>query len=200
MLEPNTPRGRLTIRAPYVLFAAFLLGILVGLLLARFWLLAPEPLVLEIPTPAPLPATATPAPIKVYVSGAVATPGVYTLNPDSRLEDVVARAGGFTADADSGAINLAESLSDGQHVHVPAKGEQGKRRSSARTPTPAVTFPVDVNRADQKVLEAIPGVGPAMAKRIIAGRPYGRVNDLLRVKGIGNATLEKLRPYVTVGE
>ncbi len=175
-----------------------LVGLALGMLLGRFWLFAPAPLVMEVPTPLPPPPTPTPAPVVVYVSGAVQSPGVYTLPPGSRVADAVNAAGGFAEGAATAAINLALPLEDGAQVHIPAQGEAPR---PAVTPTPAgASFPVDVNTASQEMLEAIPGIGPTMARRIIEGRPYGTVDDLLRVRGIGPATLEKLRPYVTVGE
>ncbi|MEZ0348015.1 MAG: ComEA family DNA-binding protein [Thermus sp.] len=62
--------------------------------------------------------------------------------------------------------------------------------------SPPPPEPVSLNRASLEELESLPGVGPVLARRIVEGRPYGRVEDLLRVKGIGPATLERLRPYV----
>jgi competence protein ComEA len=62
--------------------------------------------------------------------------------------------------------------------------------------TPPPPEPVSLNQASLEALEALPGVGPVLARRILEGRPYERVEDLLKVKGIGPATLEKLRPYV----
>lgn len=62
--------------------------------------------------------------------------------------------------------------------------------------TPPLPEPLSLNTATLEELEALPGVGPVLARRILEGRPYGRVEDLLRVRGIGPATLERLRPYV----
>ena len=181
------------------------LGISIGVIAGRFWLFRPKPLALEVPTPPPPPPTETPSPIKVYVSGAVARPGVYTLPAAARVADAVAAAGGLTESADEARINLAQPLQDGAHVHVPARGEATPKegstaRGAAKGGTGEAQFPVNVNTASAEDLEAIPGIGPAMAARIIANRPYGAVDDLLRVKGIGPATLEKIRPYVIVGE
>ncbi len=148
--------------------------------------------------------TPTPASLRVYVSGAVATPGVYRLPPDSLVVDAIQQAGGARPDADLIAINLAHPLQDGEQIYVPRKGEAPTPAPITRlqpgagpstTPTPA---PIDINTASQEALESLPGIGPTMAQRIIQGRPYASVEDLLRVKGIGEARLEKLRPYITV--
>lgn len=153
--------------------------------------------------------TATTAPLRVYVSGAVVSAGVYRLPPDSLVEDAISEAGGHTTDADLLAINLAHPLSDGEQIIVPRQGEQPSTSSSSNV-TPASTSPkreqdksiplnsIDLNRATAEALETLPGIGPKTAQQIIDNRPYSRVEDILRVKGIGEKTLAKLRPYVKV--
>lgn len=176
----------------------------------------PQPILIvppaEVAAPASVAApdvTATPGLVRVYVSGAVVRPGVYRLAPDSLVQDAVNAAGGAASEADLVAINLAQSLADGEQIYVPKSGEvsppiPGAQRSSSVTsggdaPVEASSdAPIDLNLATQSQLEALPGVGPKTAAAIIAGRPYGSVDDLLRVKGIGEATLAKLRPYVKV--
>ncbi len=151
--------------------------------------------------------TATPAPLRVYVSGAVQAPGVYRLPPESLVVDAIEEAGGALDDADLVAINLAHPLRDGEQIYVPYEKEMPTPMPISQS-TPAQTSeqqhslstdsPIDLNTATQEALEMLPGIGPAMAQRIIEGRPYSSVDDLLRVKGIGEAKLAKIRPYVTV--
>ncbi|MGC8839608.1 MAG: helix-hairpin-helix domain-containing protein, partial [Anaerolineae bacterium] len=147
-------------------------------------------------------ATPTPGPLRVYVSGAVRAPDVYLLPPGSIVKDAIVSAGGPTEDADTDHINLARALSDGEHLYVPRRGEtppptEPPPAFPTRAPQGPVG-PVDLNTATSAQLEALPGIGPALAQRIVEHRPYRSVDDLLAVPGIGPATLEKLRPLVTV--
>ena len=138
-----------------------------------------------------------PSSIVVYVSGAVKTPGVYTLAPGSRVDDAVRAAGGLSERAESAGTNLAAQLSDGEHVHVAAAGESapsgalgpssgsesagGEKGSGAKSsgkgagkkPAPgqkAGAAKVNVNTAGAEELQTLPGVGPATAKAIVAWR------------------------------
>ena len=162
-------------------------------------------------TPASIIETPTPARLRVYVSGAVVSPGVYRLPPDSLVEDAIDMAGGATSDADLVAVNLAHPLVDGEQIYVPVQGEAApppvsssqpstQQKASTDSDSSAPGRLIDINTASAAELETLSGVGPKTAAAIIEGRPYATVDDLLRVKGIGPATLEKLRPYVTVGE
>ncbi|BCW96052.1 MAG: helix-hairpin-helix domain-containing protein [Fimbriimonadales bacterium] len=161
----------------------------------------------------PVAPESPPAEAVVHVSGAVKKAGVYRLAPDSRVADAIEQAGGATEHADLDALNLAEPLHDGQQIHVPRKGEtpapalasNSASRASRSAPKPtaaAPQFPINLNTADAEQLEAIPGIGPVLAQRIIEYRQtHGRfqsVDDLLEVHGIGAKRLENMRPYVTV--
>lgn len=122
--------------------------------------------------------------ITVSIAGAVRSPGVYTLPWGSRLQDLVSVAGGFSPNAERTLVNLAQPLTAGGAVFVPnMRTETGERR-------------VSLNSASERELERLPGIGPALARRIVLARPFSTVNDLLDVSGIGTATLEKLRPFV----
>jgi competence protein ComEA len=134
----------------------------------------------------PLAVVAEAPELVARVSGAVARPGSYRLPWGSRVDDLIAAAGGPTADAALGLVEGAARLSDGATLLVPARGDAA---GDAR---------VDVNAASVRLLETLPGVGPVMAARIVAARPFHTVDDLGRVAGIGPMRLEALRGWVTV--
>ena len=143
--------------------------------------------------------TATPPPeLKVYVSGAVARPDVYTLAPGDRVEDALAFAGGVLDGADLSLLNLAQRVRDEDHIYVPRQGE------AFPTSTPNADGRIDINSATVSELETLPQIGPALARAIVSYREehgaFASVEELLLVKGIGPATLEKLRDRVAVGD
>jgi competence protein ComEA len=168
------------------------------------------------PATAPIEPSAQTEPLStaevvVHVSGAVKKSGVYRLAPESRVADAIEQAGGASENADLDALNLAEPIQDGQKIHVPRKGEVSAPTVASvppsRTPrsapqAAAVQFPINLNTATAEQLEAIPGIGPVLAQRIIEYRQtHGRfqsVDELLEVRGIGPKRLESMRPYVTV--
>lgn len=136
----------------------------------------------------------------VHVLGAVAHPGLYVLDLDSRMVDAVAAAGGTTDDADLAGINLARVLEDGEQIIVPAVGP-ASGEGGATPPQPADDR-IDLNTADQAALETLPRIGPALAERIIAWREenggFASVDDLLAVPGIGEKLLAGIRDGVRV--
>ena len=149
-------------------------------------------------SPSPTPTAA----LFVHVSGAVKRPGVYEFPTGARVADAVESARA-RSDADLNALNLAEPLSDGVKIDVPKRGEQ----VVSAMPTPVASSSpvgalVNVNTADQTTLETIPGIGPVTAAAIIDWRtqvgPFSSIDQLLEVSGIGPATLESIRPYVTI--
>ena len=112
-------------------------------------------------------------------------PGLYELPWGSRVADLVAAAGGLAAGAAAGMVQSALPLGQGDTVFIPheAAAHGGGR--------------VSLNSADSWTLQQLPGIGPALAERIIGGRPYSTVQDLLSVSGIGPATLARLEPLVS---
>jgi competence protein ComEA len=143
----------------------------------------------------------------VEIVGAVRQPGVYRLTQGSRVGDLVAAAGGYGPRVDTAAaersLNLAAPLHDGDQVRVPSRDDQSMT-PNASNGSGASTPPghVDLNHATQAELEALPGIGPATAQKIIAAReesPFAAVEEL-RSRGIlGEKTFEKLRGLVSVG-
>jgi competence protein ComEA len=141
----------------------------------------------------------------VDVGGAVARPGVYRLSAGSRVADAIEAAGGYGPRVDPAAadrtLNLAARLSDGDEVHVPSRDEAASAAPAAPRGTGAGGL-VDLNRASAQDLDALPGIGPATAAKIIAAREqraFASVDDFAARKVVGTATLAKIRPLVTVG-
>ncbi len=152
----------------------------------------------------PARAVATPVPsatalVLVHVAGHVRRPGLYEFPQGARIADAIETAGGARSGADLDAINLAELLADGVQVVVPKKGVQAA--APAPTAEPSVAL-VHINSADQAALETIPGVGPVTATAIVQYRDeigsFTSIDELIDVDGIGPATLEAIRPYVTL--
>lgn len=153
------------------------------------------PIELVLPTPAPPPLTAE---IKVYVTGAVVMPGVYSLREGARLHELVEAASGARSDADLDAINLAARVQDEDHWRIPARGEAPPDQSTASQA--AFQGRIDLNSATVEQLRALPNIGEVRAQAIVTFRetsgPFAAVDDLLMVSGIGPETLAALRDLV----
>ncbi|MDQ4065838.1 MAG: ComEA family DNA-binding protein [Actinomycetota bacterium] len=137
--------------------------------------------------------------IVVHVAGAVRHPGVYELPAGSRVADAIEAAGGAVRAADLTSVNLAAPAVDGAQIALARIV-----RATSKAPTPLVSSPaqVNLNTADQAALESIPGVGPVTATAILSHRSeigaFTSLDQLLDVDGIGPATIESLRPYITL--
>jgi competence protein ComEA len=133
----------------------------------------------------------------VHVVGAVRRPGLYRLDADARVADAVRRAGGATRKADLTLVNLAAPVADGAQVVVPSRQVAGADTAKA---SGAGSAPVHLNTATLEDLDALPGVGPATAQRILDYRQengaFATVDELDAVPGIGPARLEQLRELV----
>lgn len=162
--------------------------------------------------------------VRVQVSGAVLEPGIYDVPASCRVEEAIAAAGGLTENADSERVNLVRKVRDGMQIRVPvqkaartsstqrksaqaksslgesASGKYGSAKADSGRNSSMIQR-VRINSASAGELQQLPGIGPALAKRIVETRSGGRFNsadDLLRVPGIGKAKLAKLRDYVEV--
>ena len=140
-----------------------------------------------------------PAMTLVHVAGAVRRPGVYRMGGDSRVIQAVRMAGGPTGRADLSRLNLAAPVSDGQQVLIPVRAAPGAA-PGAEGAAGEGSGPVSLSSATAAQLEALDGVGPALAARIIAWRDahggFASVDQLDEVPGIGPARMEALRPRV----
>lgn len=156
------------------------------------------------------------ASIAVYVSGAVNKPGVVTLPAGSRAVDAVNACGGVLPTADPDKINMAQELKDGEQLRVPeraqvapvsdASGTAGTAGSAASangaTPANSAGGLVNINTASEQELDTLPGIGPAMAKRIIEYRTteggFKKLEDIKNIKGIGDAKFNKLKDKICI--
>ncbi|WP_124061254.1 helix-hairpin-helix domain-containing protein [Gordonibacter sp. Marseille-P4307] len=150
-----------------------------------------------------------PRSITVQVSGCVQKPGVYALAEGSRVNDAVDLAGGLASDAADAGLGLARVLADGEEVHIPSKDDADRVAPSAEGSAPSARSNpgsqggrVNVNTATVDELQSLNGIGPSLAKRIVAYRTeHGRfsaVDQLTEVPGIGQKTLAKLKDKLAV--
>lgn len=162
--------------------------------------------------------------VRVQVSGAVLEPGIYDVPANCRVEEAIAAAGGMTENADSERVNLVRKVRDGMQIRVPVRkavrtnstqrgnskakyglgesvsGKSGSNKAGSGRNN-SMMQSVRINSASAGELQQLPGIGPALAQRIVETRNGGRftsADDLLRVPGIGKAKLAKLRDYVEV--
>lgn len=142
--------------------------------------------------------------ISVDVSGAVVNPGVYQLIDGSRIEDAVEAGGGFVPDANkeyiSKSLNMAQKLSDGSKVYVPFEGEQGAVKNiwEVGSDSSQVNGKVNINNATQAELEALSGIGPVTASKIISDRPYQTVEELLNKKVVSKGVFDKIKDQLVL--
>ena len=133
--------------------------------------------------------------IIVYVTGAIQSPGLYKLSSVSTVGDVIKGAGGALPYADVEVINLAETVQGGQHVHIKFNFH-GNPEALLRNQK------ININTASVKELDALPGIGPTMAKRIEEYRQskgaFTSIEDIKHVKGIGDGLFKKIRDRITV--
>lgn len=218
---PPTLRGRVALGPPQLALVAALVA--VGLAVTCWWVIRGD--AHEVAGPAlstPAGSLATPAvpvvsestsataepggtgdTVTVDVTGKVRKPGIAVLDAGARVIDALEAAGGARAGVDLTALNLARLLVDGEQIVVGVAAPTGGAGAAEPIPPDATTGPlVNLNTADQALLETLPDVGPVTAEAIIAWRSehggFTAVDELLEVDGIGDATLAELTPHVTV--
>lgn len=160
--------------------------------------------------------------IVVYISGSVSSPGVISIGADKRLDDAIKMVGGLAKDADINRVNLAMNLEDSQHYIIPYKGQDieadkalspGQGSSGSQVSGSQIgqgqannqetnSGKININMADEKSLEAIPGVGPATAKKIVDYRTkqgkFNAIEDIKNVSGIGDKKFESMKDFISV--
>jgi competence protein ComEA len=176
-------------------------GILFGLFLAALiWVVARNPSG-EAVVLRPVP---TEKPLIVYITGAVPRAGVYALPQGARVQDAISAAGGFLAEADKSQINLAALLEDGGKLDIPyIEGGSPIIATPGATVVAATTELININTASAAELEALPGIGPTTAQKIVDYRdqngPFINAEDIINVSGIGPGTYERMKDFITVG-
>ncbi len=188
--------------------AYVLMGLLAGFLLAGALFLVTR---LPAGRPVTLQPPPTDAPLEVHVTGAVLRPGLYLFADGSRVQDAITAAGGLTTDANIQGINLAAKLEDGQQLNIPGGAAPAAAAPQATTAfrvltgtaTPSASSDlININTATADELEALPGIGPTLAQRIVDYRtqhgPFQRIEDIMDVSGIGPAIFDQIQGLITV--
>lgn len=152
-------------------------------------------------------ASAVPVTLSVHVVGEVVSPGLYEVPEGSRVKDAIDAAGGMTADAQQGSVNLARTLADGEQIVVASKNDSsasvaGSGSTAASSAGGTSSAIVNINTADAAALTSLSGIGEATAQKIIADRekngPFKTKKDITRVSGIGDKKYEAIKDSITV--
>jgi len=191
------------------------LGIVLGLLSTGVILLASQPPRGNSITLLPPP---TPIPIQVYISREVQNPGVYSLSRDSRVQNAVLAAGGFTNDFVNTSLILSAHLEEGIRVHIPGQiqaeitaptaastsKDQDTPSRSTSLPTEFPSKRININTADQTTLETLSGIGPVTALKVTTFReendPFMSIDEIQKVSGIDPAIFEDIKDFFTVDD
>lgn len=175
----------------HVLIGVLSGAILVGLILILFNQPKGTPIQLEPPP--------TDSPFKVYISGGVVNPGLYSVNPGSRVEDLIKQSGGILEGADLNAINPAAFLKDGEKIIVPIKNTSPIAEKAKLNQT---IFPLNINLATKDELIQLPNIGETKAASIILYREnngaFKTIEDIQNVEGIGPSIFDKIKELIIV--
>ena len=175
--------------------------------LYSYWQQTAQPAQQAVVRPPETPAKSYSDEPVVYVSGWVVKPGVMRVPIDSRVIDVVNTAGGLAVGADVNKVNLAQKVKDGMHIHIP--GNYAPSTASQLSPTGNtgksplnLSEKININVADKSALDSLPGVGPALAQRIIDYRQtngqFSDIAELKKVPGIGESKFNQLKDKITI--
>lgn len=139
--------------------------------------------------------------IVVYICGEVKESKVITLEENSRICDAIDAAGGLTATADLTNINLAYILEDGEKIYIPKKGENIQNNLNSYYNNSSTSNKININKATQTELEAIPGIGPSTALKILKYKEehgkFSNIEEIKNVSGIGEAKFNNIKEYIT---
>jgi competence protein ComEA len=145
--------------------------------------------------------TAASEKIMVDIEGAVKKPGLHELALGTRIDDAIKAAGGLTKRADKNwlakNLNLAAKLADGQKIYIPKIGESSSSRTSGQVAS-EITGKINVNTASESELDTLPGIGPVRAGKIIANRPYAKIEEVFSKGAVGEKTFEKIKDQINV--
>ena len=173
----------------------------------------PAPIIIIPPEPtATPPPTATLSPLTVFVNGAVVAPGVVEIPANGRLQDAIQAADGFTDEANTTVVNLAQPLQDGVQIYIPTIEEE----ETAVTQPSAIIIEsansesnsnsgglININTATAAELETLPGIGPSTADKIITHRQengdFASIEAIMDVSGIGEAKFNAMSALITIG-
>lgn len=141
--------------------------------------------------------SAVQSPITIDIEGAVMKPGVYELPSGSRVDDAIVGAGGFSPSVDTDVVaktfNRAARLSDGAKLYIPMKNSS-QVQSAPSIPSSLIS----INAASESDLDKLSGIGPVTAAKIIAGRPYMRLEELVEKKALSQSAFIKLKDQLTL--
>lgn len=199
-------RWHLFIQQPFVRLSGLIgmICLVVGYASARYFDTS-DPSSLSITTVATTIPTTTQPPLAVYITGAIVKPGLVDVSPSDRIADVIDKAGGVAPGANLATCNLAQKVTDGMMITIPQGSEQGGCGSTSTSglstsPTGNAGL-ISLNSATQSELEELPGVGPSLAGAIMSYRekaPFTSINDLRKVKGIGDKRFNDLKDLVSL--
>lgn len=196
-----------TYRVPIILGLVSILFIIVSLTILIKSVQTSTPITFSSESEATVAGVMRGGEVVVDVSGGIARPGVYTLALGSRVEDAIAAAGGLSGQADNDrlakVVNRAAKLSDGAKIYIPKLDDTMTGPGPVNDSLTSYNIvtgpgPVSVNAASQSELEALDGVGPSTAKKIISGRPYTDLSELVAKKAMGQALFDKLKSQLTL--